>query len=77
MNQEFSLSNSIVKVGSVRDYIQLTKPRLTLLVIMSSVVVYIWALPGMASVINVLLLGIGGFMVAGSANALNQIIERA
>ncbi|NNC84754.1 MAG: protoheme IX farnesyltransferase [Bacteroidia bacterium] len=76
MNQEYSLINSIVKVGSVRDYIQLTKPRLTLLVIMSSVVVYIWALTDAANFVNVFLLGLGGFMVAGSANALNQIIER-
>ena len=59
MNQELFINKSIVKVGSVKDYIQLTKPMLTFLVIMSSVVVYIWALPGVVSVVNVLLLGIG------------------
>ena len=76
MNQDLSIHKSFVKVGSVKDYIQLTKPMLTSLVIISSVVVYIWALPGLANFINVVLLALGGFMVAGSANALNQIIER-
>lgn len=76
MNQELSIDKSFEKAGSVKDYIQLTKPMLTSLVIMSSVVVYIWALPGVISFVYVVLLGVGGFMVAGSANALNQIIER-
>ena len=76
MNQDLSIHKSFVKVGSVKDYIQLTKPMLTSLVIMSSVVVYIWALPVAANFFSVVLLGLGGFMVAGSANALNQIIER-
>ena len=60
----------------LRDYMQLTKPSLNIMVVFSSVIGYLlapnvvsydWAMIG--------LLFIGGFLVTGSANAMNQAAE--
>lgn len=57
------------------DYNKLAKPRLASLVVFSAVISYMYA----ASEINwtkALLLAIGGFLVTGASNAINQIIEK-
>lgn len=57
------------------DYIKLAKPRLASLVVFSAVISYMYA----ASEIiwtKALLLAIGGFLVTGASNAINQIIEK-
>lgn len=58
---------------------QLTKPSLSTMVVFSSVVSYLLA-PGVSktqwSWMYVALLFIGGFLVTGSANAINQTVEK-
>jgi protoheme IX farnesyltransferase len=64
------------KVSKFEDIQQLVKSRLTTLVVFSSVMSYFIAAGGDVKFLNMLLLAIGGYLVAGSANALNEILER-
>ena len=59
-----------------RDYSQLLKPNLSFMVVFSSVIGYLMA-PGIAfGWKEVILLFAGGVLVTGSANTINQILER-
>jgi protoheme IX farnesyltransferase len=59
------------------DYNQLVKVRLTALVVFSAVITYLTAARG-ASInwFDVFMLTLGGFMVVGASNGINQIIEK-
>jgi protoheme IX farnesyltransferase len=60
----------------VRDYSLLFKPNFSFMVVFSSVIGYLMA-PGIHfQVLPVLELFIGGMLVTGGANTLNQILER-
>lgn len=61
----------------IKDYVALAKPRLASLVVISSVLGYVLA-TGMAgwNWIEAFALIIGGFLVTGGSNGLNQVIER-
>src|SRR5207253_648701 len=60
----------------VKDYSQLLKPNLSFMVVFSSVIGYLLA-PGIQfDLKKVVMLFIGGVLVTGSANTINQIIER-
>lgn len=62
--------------SKVKDYFQLMKFTLTFMVVFSSVVGYL-LVPGVGfDIAKVLLLFIGGILITGSANAINQIMER-
>ncbi len=65
------------KEGKLRDYMQLTKPSLSIMVVFSSVISYLLA-PKVVEfdVLMIALLFIGGFLVTGSANAINQTVEK-
>ncbi|MEM1318857.1 MAG: heme o synthase [Bacteroidota bacterium] len=54
----------------------MVKFRLSSLVIFTSVMAYLIAAPGPVSWIAVVVLALGGFLVTGAANALNQVLER-
>jgi protoheme IX farnesyltransferase len=58
------------------DYLELTKPRITLLVVFTALVGFVMASPGPVSgaALAPALLGIG--LVAGGASALNMLLER-
>jgi protoheme IX farnesyltransferase len=58
------------------DYLELTKPRITLLVVFTALVGFVMASPGpvSAAALTPALLGIG--LVAGGASALNMLLER-
>ncbi|MCE2786496.1 MAG: heme o synthase [Bacteroidota bacterium] len=61
----------------VTDYNQLIKTRLTFLVVFSAVITYLTASTG--STINwfeVMILALGGTLVVGASNGINQIIEK-
>ncbi|MBM3914580.1 MAG: protoheme IX farnesyltransferase [Sphingomonadales bacterium] len=60
-----------------RDYIQLMKPSLSIMVVFSSVISYLLA-PKVVEYdwLMILLLFAGGMLVTGSANAINQVVER-
>jgi heme o synthase len=76
-----SLKNEANKTGStkLKDYLQLTKPSLSTMVVFSSVISYLLA-PKISktdwSWMYVVLLFVGGFLVTGSANAINQVVEK-
>jgi protoheme IX farnesyltransferase len=60
----------------LKDYSQLLKPNLSFMVVFSSVIGYLLA-PGIQfDLKKVIILFIGGVLVTGSANTINQIIER-
>lgn len=70
------LSLSYAIACKVRDYFQLMKFTLSFMVVFSCVVSYLMV-PGVEfDVLKVLLLFISGMLVTGSANGLNQLIER-
>ncbi len=63
-------------VGKVRDYTQLLKPNLSFLVVFSSVIGYLLAPNGHFNLPDLLALFAAGIFVTGSANTINQILER-
>lgn len=62
----------------LRDYFQLMKFTLSFTVVFSSVVCYLIAIPKNESVdvVAVLLLFVAGMLITGSANAINQVVEK-
>ncbi len=69
-------SSSFVLVSKVKDYFQLIKFTLSFMVVFSTVVSYLLA-PGIRfDLVQVLLLFAGGMLITGSANAINQILEK-
>lgn len=62
--------------SKIYDYIQLVKLRLSLLVVFSASMAYLWATEGKIDILTIWLLSIGGFLITGSANVFNQVIER-
>jgi len=62
--------------SKIRDYGILMKFKLTLLVVFTSILGYCIAAAGSLNIEIALLLGIGGLLVSGAANALNQVLER-
>ena len=63
--------------SKLKDYLMLTKPSLNIMVVFSSVICYLLA-PRVVEYnwLMIALLFIGGFLVTGSANAINQAIEK-
>ncbi len=62
--------------SKLADYIQLIKLRLSLLVVFSAAMSYLWATNRDVDVPTIWLLSIGGFLITASSNILNQIIEK-
>lgn len=66
--------------NKLKDYLQLIKPSLSIMVVFSSVISYL-LVPGINEkytnpwAMSVLLF-LGGMMVTGSANAINQVVEK-
>ncbi len=62
--------------SKLRDYYLLMKFTLSFTVVFSSVVCYL-LVPGLTfDIVSVLLLFVGGMLVTGAANAINQIVEK-
>ena len=75
-NTESSDSIVVMVKQKFKDYYLLMKFTLSFTVVFSSVVCYLLA-PGISfDLISVLLLFVGGMLVTGSANAINQIVEK-
>ena len=66
---------SVVLSDKLKAYFKLTKFRLSSLVVFSTVIGYILAHKTPVDYNSLMLLSIGGFLVAASANTFNQIIE--
>jgi len=60
----------------VKDFIELTKFRLGVLVIFSSLVSLYVVSAGQAMMSTYFMLGLGGFLVSGGASALNEVFEK-
>ena len=77
-----SLENSSsLNIGSkIKDYLKLIKPSLSIMVVFSSVLAYLLVPDIGGKYVNPLqmtiLLAIGGLLVTGSANTINQIVEK-
>ncbi|MBS1742332.1 MAG: protoheme IX farnesyltransferase [Bacteroidetes bacterium] len=75
-NNTISNSTSFALASKVKDYFLLIKFTLSFMVVFSTVVSYL-LVPGISfNLLKVLLLFAGGMLVTGSANAINQILER-
>ncbi len=60
----------------INDYKVLVKFRLNLLVVFSAVMAYLICAQGPISWVSIALLSVGGFLVTGASNALNQVLEK-
>lgn len=79
MLAEKTYEAEVVKVSfgkKVSDYVQLIKLRLAVLVVLSAAISFSFAAKGHMDWSGLVWLIIGGFLTTGSANALNQILER-
>ena len=79
-NTDIGNSTSFVLISKVKDYFQLIKFTLTFMVVYSTVVSFLIA-PNeqffvREKIISVLLLFVAGMLVTGSANAINQLLEK-
>src|SRR6476619_2237221 len=64
-------------LGKVKAYFEMLKFRLSFLVVFSAAIGYILAIPGNDINWNHLMLFLlGGFLMTGSSNIINQIIEK-
>jgi protoheme IX farnesyltransferase len=73
--ESIKAKSSFLFVEKLKDYAQLLKPNLSMMVVFSSVIGYLMA-PGIEfNVRKVLILYIGGLLVTGGANTINQILE--
>src|SRR5436190_17565299 len=73
-------STSFGLANKVKDYFQLIKFTLSFMVVFSTVVSFLIA-PNeehfsRSKIISVLLLFVGGMLITGSANAINQVLEK-
>jgi protoheme IX farnesyltransferase len=80
MNTKSDNSSSLNIAGKVKDYLKLIKPSLSIMVVFSSVLAYL-LVPGIETkyvspLQMTILLGLGGMLVTGSANAINQAVEK-
>ena len=75
MKIEKTTAHSIGVRQKLSDFKLLVKFRLTMTVVFSSVMAYLIASPSILFS-DVLILAIGGFLVTGAANALNQVLEK-
>lgn len=64
------------RVQRVLDYVALTKPRIIILLLVTAFAAMLVAAPGTVSPWIILATLVGGAMSAGSANAINQLLER-
>lgn len=78
MQEKNTISNStsFVLASKVKDYFLLIKFTLSFMVVFSTVISYLLAPNIRFDLLQVLLLFAGGMLVTGSANAVNQVLEK-
>jgi len=79
MNKEapgLTTSASFALASKVKDYFQLIKFTLSFMVVFSCVVCYLLVPNVKFNLVSVLLLFIAGMLITGSANAINQAVEK-
>ena len=75
ITKELNIESTGMK-ARIGSYIQLVKLRLTMLVVFSAAITFAYAAKGQLKWSELLLMILGGFLTTGSANSLNQIIEK-
>jgi protoheme IX farnesyltransferase len=60
----------------VRDYVELTKPRVLSLLLLTTLAAMLVAAPGGVALSTIVLTMVGGYMAAGGAGAINHYLER-
>jgi protoheme IX farnesyltransferase len=79
-NKTITNSTSFALVSKVKDYFQLIKFTLSFMVVFSTVVSFLIApneqIYVRGKIISVLLLFVSGMLITGSANAINQLLEK-
>lgn len=77
MQETVKQSSSLTFAGKVRDYMLLIKFSLSFMVVFSAVVSYLLA-PKVVEYdwTMIMLLFLGGLLITGSANAVNQVVEK-
>jgi len=63
--------------AKLKDYALLTKVRLSSLVVFSALMAYLFTVQGAFAWLDLILLGMAGWMVTAASNALNQVIEKS
>ena len=75
-NASPSISHPIAKPSKIKDYAAFIKLRLASLVVFSAVIGFVIVSKGHIDWVKAAWLTLAGFLVTGSANGFNQIIER-
>jgi len=79
-NKTISNSTSFVLASKVKDYFQLIKFTLSFMVVFSTVVSFLIApyhqIYTRPTLLSVLLLFVAGMLITGSANSINQVLEK-
>ena len=75
-NESTVVLEEVKSHSKVKDFLALAKLRLTSLVVFSAVLGYFMAATTVNFLASLAYLIIGGFLVTGSSNAFNQVIER-
>jgi len=70
------VSKSRVFYDKIEDYKQLVKVRLNLFVVFSAIASYIIVAGWNVNWQSLIVLGLGGFLITGAANALNEVLEK-
>ena len=78
MSKSISITLNPVALISqkIKDYSMLAKFRLSFLVVFSAVIGYIFGVTAFYNISSLFWLAIGGILVTGASNTINQIIER-
>ena len=77
MSKTKVLNSSLSPVSrKIEDFKLLTKWRLSMTVVFTSIMAFILASPSAVDWVGLLILTLGGMMVTGAANALNQVLEK-
>jgi protoheme IX farnesyltransferase len=71
-----TVSEQVATTSKLKDYAQFMKMRLTSLVVFSAAISYVIGSQHQVNWSKMLLLILGGFLVTGSSNGFNQIIEK-
>jgi len=66
----------VASTGGWREYLELTKPKVSLLIVFTAIVGMVLASPGMVPLPALLFGGLGIAMASGSAAAFNHVLDR-
>jgi len=76
LSKTIRIETEDVHISKWADYLQLTKFRLSFLVVFSSLIAFLLAGAENITWLKGILLILGGFMVTGAANTINQLLEK-